>query len=362
MKKYLHVFNHESKAKFSGSLIREIQNPENGFNSDEHYFVTYSAEVYDILKAYKNVMYYKADNTVFALAEIINKYADDYDWIFLHGINNMRTILKIKRKYLSKIIWRTWGHDSAAPYVRTGFKRFAAMLYYKTFFKAFVKSIRAVGIANIVDKIAINRLFKINNIDFFPLAYFFDNKLTHEDTGDINSIDLSPDNLNILIGHSAHSNDRHIEITDKLVKFKNENIKCIFPIAYGAEKEKIKSYALKKLGEDKVIFLEEFMPKDEYINLIEKIDIGILAGTISYALGNVTALLNAGKTVYLAKEGVIAEAFKIRQIPHRSIDEIEKMSFEEFSMSLNGVENRISVSKSFEESAKIWKQCLSELN
>ncbi len=367
MGKYLHIFNTESKVKFAKSLICAIQAPENGFCIEDHDFVTYSSAEYDVLKDYDHVLYLKLDDLTYATAAAVNHYGDDYEWIFVHGINNPYSVPRIKRRHRKKIIWRTWGHDTGFPVQGSLPSRLFQWCFNHTVFRSFVKSIRGVGIANITDSIAIRKKAGIRGAlkNSFVLGYMtmIDGIEALIDDASAARYGVDQSALNVLVGHSAHVGDCHCEVIDAVRHFRGEPVRFIFPISYGndANKERIKDYARRQLGEDRVVLLDQFMPLQDYYAIIRACDIGILAGSGSAALANVGMLLASGKTVYLRKNGVLAQAFREKEIPFRCVEEIQTLTFAEFSTLCEGVGDKLREAHSRAEYIDLWRHCLAKL-
>ena len=72
------------------------------------------------------------------------------------------------------------------------------------------------------------------------------------------------------------------------------------------------------------------MDLKHYIEWVNGMDAVILDGIMSYALGNISIATYLGKKIFLNRKGVIKKGFEVEDIPFSYIDDIEKMSFEEF--------------------------------
>jgi dTDP-N-acetylfucosamine:lipid II N-acetylfucosaminyltransferase len=107
----------------------------------------------------------------------------------------------------------------------------------------------------------------------------------------------------IQIGNSADPENNHLEIIDKLEKFKNDNIKVYAPLSYGDKKygDAISRYGKIKFGE-KFVPMREILKFEEYNNYLSKIDIVIFNHKRQQAMGNTIGLLSYGKKVYLRKD------------------------------------------------------------
>ncbi len=364
--KYLHIF--PSELKFSSRVIKLLQDPDNELFASEHLFVVYSRSIYEELKKidrYGSVVLYESENEPLPVYEIIDKYADSCDWIFLHSIGDVGKVHKIKHKYYKKIIWRTWGLDteltkSSKKVYKYIIKCILDFLHNRFVMRPFASSIQAIGIANIIDEVALKRKGLKNKL--FHLPY-----VTEESFDSFNNIEknIIKDNcLNVCVGHSAYNNDRHFEIIDLLEKFKKENMKVYFMLSYGKEeiKKRVSEYAKQKLGEDKTVIVDKFISLDEYKELLSKMNIAILAGKTSYAIGNINIFLRKGKTLYLAEKSVLDETFNIKKIQHHCIEEIRNMDYSEFATLYENVNGNLSSVKSYKEALNNWSKCLKQLS
>lgn len=121
--------------------------------------------------------------------------------------------------------------------------------------------------------------------------------------------------VNIQIGNSADPSNNHIEVLEKLLPFKNENI-CIFvPLSYGEQE-----YALQVIVQgrkwfgDKFKPLTEFMSFEDYLSFLGSIDIAIFNHGRQQAMGNTITLLGLGKTVYIRSETTQWQLFEQKGI------------------------------------------------
>jgi len=136
----------------------------------------------------------------------------------------------------------------------------------------------------------------------------------------------------ILIGNSATASNCHIEVLDKLKKFKNEEIEIICPLSYGD-----KAYAEKVIAYGQRIFGRNFCPlldlleQNDYIDVLDSVDIGIFNNNRQQALGNIYVLLELGKKVYLRKDtSMWSRMVKVLDEKIFDVSEIESMGFKDF--------------------------------
>lgn len=105
-------------------------------------------------------------------------------------------------------------------------------------------------------------------------------------------------NMKILVGNSATEANNHIEAFDILSKI--ENIKVYCPLSYGNEtyKEYIIAYGKKVFG-DRFYPIVDFMNIDDYVNLLNDMDVIYMFHNRSQALANIAACLTLGKPVFM---------------------------------------------------------------
>lgn len=105
-----------------------------------------------------------------------------------------------------------------------------------------------------------------------------------------------------LVGNSATISNRHLDLFTLLKKTKYP--KLIFPLNYGdSQLKKVVTAEIKKSFENAVI-LSEFLPKDEYFNLLEDCEFFVFYHLRQQALGNIIWALRNHRTLYLSEHGV----------------------------------------------------------
>lgn len=357
--KYIHIF-YKDETKFNPRIVELINEKSNGFIPEEHLFVTQYKTVYDKISQYSNTYYVERDKK--RDPSIINECAERGNWIIVHSMPSIQDCLKIKDKYCSKIIWRTWGHDVTYTYYKGQFIKNTLKHIVEYFWKRKVRKFYAIGIANIVDQVDIRKQF--GNVRCYRLPY-----AQKRDENKILSLKKActkknRDTLNILLGHSGYCNDNHIEILKKLNKYKNKKIKIFLIFSYGNEEYmKIVKEYIEEFWADKVIVISEFMKYEDYVEFLSNIDIAILDGEKSYALGNISLLLYFSKKLFVNRNGLIREVFDLINVPYSCTDEVGQMSFEDFSKPLDfsNVGNELSI-HTYQENITQWHILLNDLD
>jgi len=106
--------------------------------------------------------------------------------------------------------------------------------------------------------------------------------------------------VNIQIGNSADPGNEHFEMLRRLERYKDENIRIYAPLSYGdpGHAKAVADEGARIFGE-KFVPLTAFMPFEEYLGFLGKIDIAVFNHRRQQGMGNITTLLGLGKKVYL---------------------------------------------------------------
>lgn len=120
---------------------------------------------------------------------------------------------------------------------------------------------------------------------------------------------------NILIGNSFTYTNNHLDIFEKIKYYSiSDNQKYIIPINYGwgnaFNNNPDKLIKLCPLKQDSVIWLKEFLDRDEYFKLFNNVTHAIYGVLRQQALGNIFTCLSKGIKVYLYKDSVVAQYLK----------------------------------------------------
>ena len=135
--------------------------------------------------------------------------------------------------------------------------------------------------------------------------------------------------ISILVGNSADPTNNHVEMFEKLIEYKNENIHILCPLSYGpADHAAHIEQVGKQLFKDKFTPLLDFLPFDEYLRLLGEVDIAVFAHKRQQAMGNTIKLLGLGKKVYMRPDVTPWKVFielgvKVFDISELSLDPID---------------------------------------
>lgn len=233
--------------------------------------------------------------TVDNLKDLINleKEMLSADKIILHSMFSQQIffLLLIQPWLLKKCFWFMWGGDL--------YYKFIHHEGLKTVVLEFLRSVVLKKINHVVS--GVEGDYELMKKLYNPMAKF------HECLGYESNIFRSvdekrqdPDNINILVGNSATETNNHLELFTKLKPLITPGMKLYVPLSYGDMKY---SQQIIHLGNE--MFgsafepLTQFMPFNDYLKFLNKIDIAVLGHDRQQAFGNTVTLLGYGKKVFM---------------------------------------------------------------
>lgn len=371
--KYIHIIGH-NELRISPLILQYFSDCKNNIDPDEHFFVTPHKMVYEAFsEKFSNLIYApnhikKRLGVVDWDGGLINEYAPRCDFLIVHRICFPYFFHSVKHEYYKKIVWRSWGGD--AGLIKYSDKKYlkntVKTLYNRFIWSNIVKQFALVGIANSVDEVDLTKRIGKVKMLHIPYPRETDYYQLLEDIKCNKSIHECHECINVMIGHSGYSIDNHLEIIDLLCRYKDEErVQFYFPLTYGDEAyiEMVKNYAIDKLG-NKVHIIEKHMSYYDYANFINDMDIAIIDGLCSQALGNIGLLLFFDTKLFLNSNGIIRETFRINQIPFCDINEISRMTFAELSapLSYDGVDKKDIVVQPRSKHVEYWNNVFSYLD
>lgn len=119
-----------------------------------------------------------------------------------------------------------------------------------------------------------------------------------------NDLRINDDACNILIGNSNTFENNHIDVVNKLSKYKDflDNTRFYFPLSYGGDsqyKEKVIAFSKNVFGQS-VVPLLGFIERNEYLKILQSCSAAIFYTFRQQAMGNIIALLFMGARIYLS--------------------------------------------------------------
>ena len=285
----------------------------------------------------------------------LRKLMHSSEKIFIHGLFSTRLLLlySFSPRLLKKSYWVIWGGD----------------LYYYKFRNKSLKSniyefMRGKVIKNIGHIVALvegdyelaKKWYKTEAIYH---EAFYPNVMIYENIDKTNNSKKRNKKI-IQVGNSADPQNNHIEILNKLLKFKDKDIEIIVPLSYGDRnwaKEVIENG--KSLYGDKFKPLVEFLPPEEYQKILNSVDVAIFNHDRQQAVGNILALLHLGKKVFIKNDITTWDFLNKKGLTVYNTYDIDKLSFEEFIFVDESLKekNRKIIEKEFSEDkcAKLWE-------
>jgi dTDP-N-acetylfucosamine:lipid II N-acetylfucosaminyltransferase len=109
--------------------------------------------------------------------------------------------------------------------------------------------------------------------------------------------------INILLGNSADPSNNHIGALEKLLPYKDKDLKIYAPLSYGnQENAKLVIKTAKEWFGDSFIPLTSFMPLAEYLSFLKCIDVAIFNHNRQQGMGNTITLLALGVKVFMRSD------------------------------------------------------------
>ncbi|MBK8453868.1 MAG: TDP-N-acetylfucosamine:lipid II N-acetylfucosaminyltransferase [Thiofilum sp.] len=290
-KKILHILPCNTFSPKFINLIKE------NFDYYKHFFLLTSGMEEELIKKDKNI--YIAKKTVrhglsYYLQALLKIHQADK--VILHGLFDIKLVILLffTPWILKKCYWVMWGGDLYYHQLGNNDRNYKL----KELLRSFI--IKRIGnfVTYIEGDYHLAQQWYGTKGKYHECIMYLSNTFT--------DYDLPPrhdQSTNILIGNSADPSNNHEEILEKLVPYKNEDIKIYCPLSYGDQ-----NHAKQIIEKGKAIFgekfipLTEFMPFDKYLELLANIDIAIFAHKRQQAMGNTISLLGLGKKVYMRND------------------------------------------------------------
>lgn len=335
---------------------------------DVHRFVTPYSSVYEAIKQFPNTELYCGGTSDHAYIGFLNAFADHADWLILHGAARRFVFLGVSRRVRKKLVYRTWGgrllfHPESQTGMRGMAKRIASFPLNCLLRSAYL-SCRAIGVANAVDELHVSE--NIGEMPMYPLGYFnSDSRDPAEIISNLPKNEKDGDCLNVLLGHSGYPEDNHLELMERLSRYQSRDIRVYLVLSYGNDEyiNEVEAKALRTFG-PKARVIREMMPLIEYLSFLETMDVAILDGRGSSALGNLGWLVAMEKTIWVNGEGLYRRAMDRCGVPYRLTSELGEVGFESFATPVEwesrGIDSKLAV-KGDVEIAGDWERLLTDL-
>lgn len=233
--------------------------------------------------------------TVDNLRDLINleKEMLSADKIILHSMFSQQIffLLLIQPWLLKKCFWFMWGGDL--------YYKFIHQVGIKTNVLEFLRAIVLRQIKHVISGVEgdyelMKRLYNTEAVFHKCLGY--ESNLFRS----VEEERLDKDTVNILVGNSATETNNHLELFKKLKPLIKPNMRLYVPLSYGDMKYSEQIIALgNEMFGDSFEPLTQFMPFNDYLRFLNKIDIAVLGHDRQQAFGNTVTLLGYGKKVFM---------------------------------------------------------------
>lgn len=310
------VYEHDFIQQFNDMIAKSC-------DMNEHVFIVYANHAWEETKKYdlKNSYYIESFDD-HLLRELVEKASQ----IVIHCLytSELTNYLYNNQILLKKANWKLWGGDlylyrqagSLNNYEDNERKRKIIIKNLKYITSPIEEEYKHA--IEIYGGIAEYRFGSyLQPIDFKD--YVFENK------------DKNKAAINILLGNSGYPSNNHKEALKVLSKFKDEGIKIYCPLSYG-EKDYINEICAKgrEIFKEKFIPILDFIPYNDYINLLDTMNVVIMNHNRQQGVGNIVASLFLGKKVFLQTEITTYKSFTRLGIELYDVNEIDKINFTRF--------------------------------
>ncbi|MBW4829371.1 MAG: TDP-N-acetylfucosamine:lipid II N-acetylfucosaminyltransferase [Clostridiaceae bacterium] len=287
--KILHIFKNTNE-KFFEPYIEFINY---NFDVKEHVFMIQGTDKRIKKISRENVKFIKGVRYIQLVKELYK-----VDKIILHSLMSptMILILFLQPWILKKCYWVIWGGD--LYYYKYRKRNFKTKIY-EMMRRAVIKNMGGIITHIKGDYQLSQKWYGVKGKYYY--CFMYPSNLYKEH--DISTIEKNNETIYIQIGNSSDPSNNHLEVLQKLEKYKDEKIKIICPLSYGniEYRDKVLKEGAKIFG-DKFEPLLDFMPFEEYLKLLAKIDMAIFNHKRQQAMGNITTLLGLGKKVYIRND------------------------------------------------------------
>lgn len=242
--------------------------------------------------------------------------------IFIHYLSDTHLIPILLAQKKDIITWFVWGGDFYS-FVHFPLYEKESLLYIypqkKYSIKSFIKKIirnnvirrfNYIGI-NSIEYSLIKKYYKTNAYRInFKYPNPVNNTVVFANNNDISVNTNNSARKRILLGNSGAPENNHISIIKKLSSV-NEDFEVIVPLSYGNNSEYIKEVI--RIGEillkNKFKPLLDFLPTNEYVKILNTVDIAIMNHYRQQAAGNLRILISLGKKIYVNKVSPLYEYY-----------------------------------------------------
>ena len=349
-KKIIHIINRD---RFSTGYIEFMRVH---FERYEHVFILLNVGAALELENFDDI-HYVENYKELRFDRKLNQCLKECDKIIVSGVWDMTEYLYLcGKKVLAKTYFHFWGGDFYK------FREFSTFDVKKSKFVLKRCLLRCAGVINLIeeDYTALKEIMGLPEMKHF-VAPIGKNPKETIDYAYYRNKKKQDDKYRILLGNSATVYNQHEEIFKILLKFKDENIEIVCPLAYGKEdyRNEVIERGIQYFGE-KFHPIIKSIPKEEYVDFLSACDVGIFNNNRQQAMGNISIFARLGKKVYLRDDTPMWEHFKKIGYQFSTIEELKDASLEEIVHIDEEVrQNNIEAREKWEQQAVIlWDKVL----
>lgn len=253
----------------------------------------------------------------------LKEVLESSDCLVVHYLELLKMRVILKAPYNMPVVWSGWGGDyyqySKKQLIGKDTSAIENTLFRKKLFKNKVKDCCKQVLKNFIYRLYVAKAMRrinffsapipddfevVKDIPGFCAKYHQINYGSVEKTFKLGSDAVSGNN--ILVGNSALSSNNHIEVFGLLTTIDLKDRKIIVPLSYGNAdyRDAVIKEGYRMFG-DCFNPLVNFMPLDQYNNLISSCSIVIMGHKRQQALGNTATMLWQGAKVFLDTESTV---------------------------------------------------------
>lgn len=364
---YLHLMRDDKFIDEFVGLVRKY------FDPGEHKFVAICPGEPKYLKSGVAYASYPSDEFDTLLGDL-----SDYSKIFIHFLDYKKSHFLIEREFDAEVYWLFWGadyyeradcviHDKNTlkflknndllpeEFPKSILRRHKFDLYYRSRtgkkLKNLISDDEKKRVKQYQKKIDVWRGGR-ERIDYFChfikedyeiirrdwnltaefKDFFYLNRINFDSLGGAPNHDfinryikIPKEAPRILVGNSGTPANNHLGVIRTLKKIKKDFV-AIFPVSYGDERyiEKLIPVARRELGE-RFLPLTEFLPADIFAEIIKSVDLAVMNHRRPQGLGNIIALLFAGKKIAMNPKSTATKFLLERGIRLSGVGDVRRI-------------------------------------
>ena len=136
-------------------------------------------------------------------------------------------------------------------------------------------------------------------------------------------------NGGILIGNSATASNNHVDVWKSIKNYISPTQEVIIPLNYGDMDYALQVKTNIDTASYNIFFLDKFLPKDEYFELIDNCSYAVFGVIRQQAMGNIIETINKGVKVFLYKDSLVYKYLSRFGYAVFDIESIDSRSFRE---------------------------------